>query len=108
MRLIIRETSKLNVLADATGGQALKVEGNWYVRPDAVSQDRLAVTTREYVCPYKDRCFYVDAVIGARRIERVAWIYDESKPGWEHIKGRYGFYSGVAATRLGKTAEEIF
>lgn len=107
VHLIIREASTNAILASAASHQALKSEGNWYLIPAAVNSSYLEVTQFEYVCPYKGRCLYVDAVVGGTRIPRVAWIYDNPKPDWEHIKGRYGFYAGQAAERIGKTIEEL-
>ena len=61
----------------------------------------------EYVCPYKGRCFYVDYVSGETRVPRVAWVYDDVKPGWEHIRGKYGFYAGETAAKFGKTKDTV-
>lgn len=106
-RLVIRETRSAYRLADAAPGQYQEVEGNWYVDPSAVDQKLLRVTQHEYTCPYKGRCFYVDYDDGVRRVARVAWIYDDPKPGWEHIKGKYGFYAGAVAAKLDKTKDTL-
>lgn len=105
--LLIHELSTGRQLVDAPQGQFDEIEGNWYVDPAAVSATVLTTTKHEYHCPYKGRCFYVDFDDGTRRAERVAWIYDDPKPGWEHIKGRYGFYSGSTAAKFGKTKDTI-
>ena len=75
--------------------------------PEAVDQRVLRITSHEYRCPYKGRCFYVDFDDGQKRIERVAWVYDDPQSGWEHIKGRYGFYAGATAAKFGKTKDEL-
>jgi uncharacterized protein (DUF427 family) len=67
----------------------------------------LQLTDHEYVCPYKGRCHYVDFVSGNTRVSRVAWVYDEVKPGWEHIRGKYGFYAGETAAKFGKTKDTV-
>lgn len=107
MQVTIKERSSGLVLADAKDAAVQKIEGNWYIDPGSVSQELLETTTHEYHCPYKGRCFYVDYVHDATRVERVAWIYDDPKTGWEHIKGKYGFYAGEAATKIGKTTESV-
>ena len=107
MHLIIREHTTGEVLADASREQVIKEEGNWYVSPGAVSRDHLEVTHHEYICPYKGRCLYVDALVEGRRVPRVGWVYNDPKPEWKHIAGRFGFYGGSTAKRLGKTTEEL-
>lgn len=95
MRVKIYEQRTGAVLADASGDQVAKVEGNWYVDASAVSKT-LQMSSHDYTCPYKGKCHYADFVDGATRAIDVAWVYDDPKPGWEHIKGKYGFYAGAA------------
>ena len=102
MRVRIIEKTTGALLADAADGQAQKVEGNWYVDPAAVSS-KLALTQHDYTCPYKGTCHYADYVDGMTKVPDIAWVYGEPKSGWEHIKGRYGFYAGD--TR--KTRDEV-
>ena len=106
-KLTIRESGSGRVLVEASPERYQKVEGNWYVDPAAVKSEFLVTTTHEYRCPYKGRCFYVDFHDGNNRAERVAWIYDYPKPGWEHIQGQYGFYAGETAAKFGKTEEHL-
>lgn len=94
-------------LVNAGPGQFAEIEGNWYVDPAAVDAAHLQMTDHEYVCPYKGRCFYVDFVSGSTRVPRVAWVYDEVKEGWEHIRGKYGFYAGQTAAKFGKTKDTV-
>jgi len=107
MRLQIIESSSGKKIVDAYDEQAIVAEGNWYIAPDAVAHAHLELTAHEYVCPYKGRCFYVDFVDGESRVPRIAWVYDDPKPDWVHIKGHYGFYKGETAASFGKTREEI-
>lgn len=106
-RLIIFAADFAHRIVDAVPEQYQEVEGNWYVDPAAVDRERLRLTEHEYHCPYKGRCFYVDYDDGNRRIARVAWIYDEPKPGWEHIKGPYGFYAGAVAAKFDKAKDTL-
>jgi uncharacterized protein (DUF427 family) len=105
--LIIREARSGRPFVHADPGQYDQIEGNWYVDPAAVDQRILRTTKHEYHCPYKGRCFYVDFDDGTNHTERVAWIYDDPKPGWEHVKGRYGFYAGSTAAQFGKTKDTL-
>ena len=94
-----RETGE--VLAQgAEGGQAQRFEGNWYFDPDTVATGLLKVTERTYTCPYKGTCFWVDLESAGQRAQNVAWVYDEPKKGYEHIKGKYGFYAGTRAATV--------
>lgn len=95
MRVKIIEKSTGTVLADASGDQVHKIEGNWYVDASAVSPS-LQMSSHDYTCPYKGKCYYADFVAEPRRVFDVAWVYGDPKPGWEHIKGKYGFYAGDA------------
>ena len=105
--LTIREVRSGRTFVSADPGQYQEIEGNWYVDPTAVDQSVLRTTKHDYRCPYKGRCFYVDFDDGGSRVERVAWIYDDPQPGWEHIKGRYGFYAGATAAKFGKTKDAL-
>jgi len=93
MRVRIFEQRTGALLADASGDQVVKVEGNWYVDPATVSK-QLQMSSHDYTCPYKGKCYYADFVDGATRSIDVAWVYDNPKPGWENIKGKFGFYAG--------------
>ena len=105
--LEIREARSGRPFVHAEPGAYQEIEGNWYVAPDAVDKRVLRITKHEYHCPYKGRCFYVDYDDGLIRVERVAWIYDDPKLGWDHIKGHYGFYAGATAAKFGKTKDAL-
>ena len=93
MRVKIFEKTTGALLADASGDQVQKVEGNWYIDREAVSK-KLEMSSHDYTCPYKGKCYYADYVDSPLRKIDVAWVYSSPKPGWEHIKGKYGFYDG--------------
>ncbi len=106
-RLTIRDRESNALLASAGPGEFQQIEGNWYLEPSAVERAVLRVTDQEYHCPYKGRCLYIDFVTPERRVQRVAWTYDDVKPGWEHIKGKYAFYAGAVAEKIGKTKDSL-
>jgi len=107
LRLQITESVSGELLVDARFETFSEIEGNWYVDPAAVKTEHLTITEHEYRCPYKGRCFYVDFDDGHRRVARVAWVYDDVKADWEHIRGKYGFYAGATARKFGKTRELV-
>lgn len=102
MRVKIVEKSTGQIIADASGDQVQKVEGNWYIDAAAVSKN-LQMSSHDYTCPYKGKCYYADYYDEPRRVIDIAWVYGDPKPGWEHIKGKYGFYAGDAK----KTRDEV-
>jgi uncharacterized protein (DUF427 family) len=93
MRVRIIEKRTGAVLAEATGDHVAKVEGNWYFDASTVSK-KLQLSSHDYTCPYKGKCYYADYYDEPTRVIDVAWVYGDPKPGWEHIKGKYGFYAG--------------
>ncbi len=98
MKRTIRDTETEATLASADAGDVVEFEGNLYFEPGAIDADLLVVTDDLYRCAYKGTCNWVDVRDGASHI---AWVYPDPKPGYEQIKGRFGFYAG----RRGPTEE---
>jgi uncharacterized protein (DUF427 family) len=96
MSVIIRERESGVALAQAeTGPAVMSYEGNWYFDATAVNAGVLQLTERTYTCPFKGTCNWVDFVApDGRTVRDVAWCYPSTKPGYEVIAGRYGFYAG--------------
>lgn len=97
MAITIKERVSGTVLAEGEPGSgAINYEGNLYFDPAAVDLKALRVTSRTYTCPMKGTCHWVDFVApDGRTVPDVAWVYAETRPGHEAIRGRYGFYSGT-------------
>jgi uncharacterized protein (DUF427 family) len=100
---IIRDTT----LAQAElGSGALEFEGYYYFDRDKVNMENLVVTDRIYNCPYKGDAYWIDLKDRNDRVRpSVAWIYENPKPGYGHIKDKIGFYPGnrvAAGTRATK------
>ena len=95
--IAIRERDSGAVLAQGEpGATVIEYEGNLYFDPAAVDPKALRITDRTYTCPVKGTCNWVDFVApDGRTVPDVAWIYPQTKPGHESIRGRYGFYSGT-------------
>jgi uncharacterized protein (DUF427 family) len=95
--IAIRERESGAVLAEGEpGAGVIEYEGNLYFDPAAVDAEALRVTGRTYTCPYKGTCNWVDFVApDGRTVPDVAWLYPETRPGHEAIRGRFGFYAGT-------------
>lgn len=102
MNFVIRARPSGELLASGIENESVIVaEGNWYFDVDAVQMDYLRVTERTYTCPYKGTCYWIDLNSPEVHAQNVAWVYQNPKPGWEHIKDRIGFY---ARDTVGTTA----
>lgn len=99
MSLTIREKQSGAVLASAPEGSELVVpyEGNLYFDVSAVDDKALAVSDRTYTCPVKGVCHWIDfkGSGDAPAVRDVGWVYQDTKPGHEAIRGKYGFYAGT-------------
>ena len=64
-----------------------------YIPPDDV-QSKLLVPSRARStwCEFKGAARYIDAVIGDRRYEAVAWTYPQPSAGYERLKDHLAFY----------------
>jgi uncharacterized protein (DUF427 family) len=58
---------------------------------------------RATLCEFKGFARYLDAVVGARRIDAVAWFYPEPAAGYEALLDHVAFFPGrVDAAWLGE------
>ena len=94
MTIKARSTSEVLATAQEQIGVE-RFEGNWYFDPENVNKALLRVTDRTYTCAYKGICYWVDLESKGQQARNVAWVYEEPKKGYEHIKGKYGFYAGT-------------
>ena len=103
--LMILERASGEVVAEGIENETVQVcEGNWYFDPRAVNMEYLRVTERTYHCPYKGTCYWIDLQSPTIYAQNVAWIYDNPKSGWEHIKDQIGMYSHDTAGTVAMTA----
>lgn len=106
MKLIINEKMTGTQIAAGEEDQTARVfEGNWYFDPNAVDASHLKVTERTYTCPYKGTCFWIDLESPEGRAQNVAWVYNNPKPGYEHIKDQIGFYARDTAGTTARRSE---
>jgi uncharacterized protein (DUF427 family) len=45
-------------------------------------------------CEWKGQATYWDVVVDGRRLDGVAWSYEQPTPGYEHLRGAVAFYPG--------------
>ncbi|MFN2433263.1 MAG: DUF427 domain-containing protein [Gemmatimonadota bacterium] len=100
VRIVSSSGVELAAASESDAG-VLELGGNWYFEPSRVNADSLEVTSSTYACPNKGTCRWVDYVGEEGRIPQVAWICVDPLPGYEAIRGRYGFYP---TTRAGTMA----
>jgi uncharacterized protein (DUF427 family) len=85
------------IVADTTHGlRVLETAGApvYYIPREDVRLDRLVVSPHGTFCEWKGRAGYFSYAHGGRRIENVAWTYEDPSPGYEAIAGHLAFYAG--------------
>ncbi len=66
-----------------------------YVPREDVRMDLLSEAKGHHtLCEWKGVASYLDAELGGRRAERVAWYYPEPRRGFEQLDGHVAFYAG--------------
>jgi uncharacterized protein (DUF427 family) len=102
MRYTIKERAGGTLIASGTHESIHELEGSWYFPPEAVNTSLLRITKRTYNCPYKGVCYWVDLESPRGRAQNIAWVYMHPKPGYDMIRGMFGFYDHDTA---GTTAQ---
>ena len=92
-RKCIRLNGNEEILVSANSNQVISLEGNYYFHPDCIDKTRFETSDRTYSCPEKGVCLWVDMKTGNHYQNDVAWVYPQTKKGYEQISGWYGFYS---------------
>lgn len=85
------------VLAETPRGlRVLETAGApvYYIPPADVDLGRLVPVERHSSCEWKGVARYYAYASGDRRIEDVAWCYEQPSPGYEAIAGHLAFYAG--------------
>lgn len=91
--ITIRDAENGTILAQGQlETDVIVLEGSYYFDRANVNFGQLKLTGRTYTCPYKGVSLWVDLDTPTAHLENVAWVYDHVNPGFEHIKGRVGFY----------------
>lgn len=71
----MRATIQGRVLAEASDDEIVMIEGNVYFPPGTVAHELLSESETPYVCPWKGRSQYFNAVIDGKVVEDVGWSY---------------------------------
>jgi uncharacterized protein (DUF427 family) len=83
------------VLADTIRGyRVLETAGApvYYVPPEDVDRTLLRPSSHRSTCEWKGQASY-RSYVGSRRIDDIAWSYDDPNPGYEAIRGFLAFYA---------------
>ncbi len=87
--------SRDDLLIDTTAASLLwetMLPVRWYVPPEAVLA-QVAPSGTVTWCAYKGRATYRTLVVGERRIEDVAWVYEQPLPDGEAVRGLLGLFT---------------
>ncbi|GAB3348698.1 DUF427 domain-containing protein [Modestobacter lapidis] len=76
----MRATIDGTVIAEATEDQLIRIEGNWYFPPAAVTPGALGESPTAYTCPWKGAAQYFDVVTPNGTTRDGAWSYPQLKP----------------------------
>lgn len=66
----------------------------YYIPRSDVMTECLVPVAGESWCEWKGAASWYDVVVGARRVERGAWSYEQPSAGFEPIRGHVAFYAG--------------
>lgn len=80
------------ILARAPVEEIIHLEGNHYFILEACESELMEISTRTYICPQKGICNWIDMKSDTGYLNNIAWVYPQTKPKFENIAGRYGFY----------------
>jgi uncharacterized protein (DUF427 family) len=97
----MRATIDGTVIAEANEDELIKIEGNWYFPPSAVTAGALTESPTPYTCPWKGDARYFDVVTPNGSSRDGAWSYPELKPSAVERVGRD--FAGYVAFSPGVT-----
>jgi len=66
----------------------------YYLPPGDLQMDYLFPTTGSSFCEWKGTASYYSLQVGDRRLERIAWYYQDPSPTFAQIKDYVAFYAG--------------
>jgi uncharacterized protein (DUF427 family) len=100
----MRATLDGTVLAEAPQDHLIKIEGNWYFPPSAVTAGALTESPTAYTCPWKGAAQYFDVVTPSGTRKDGAWSYPVLKPSAVERVGRD--FAGYVAFSPGVTVDD--
>jgi uncharacterized protein (DUF427 family) len=99
----MRATVDGTVIAEAPDEELVRIEGNWYFPPSAVTPGALSESATAYTCPWKGAAQYWDVVTPTGTRTDGAWSYPDLKPSAVERVGRD--FAGYVAFSPGVTVE---
>jgi uncharacterized protein (DUF427 family) len=76
----MRATVDGTVIAEAPESELVRIEGNWYFPPSAITPGTLSESPTAYFCPWKGDAQYWDVVTPQGTAADGAWSYPDLKP----------------------------
>ena len=83
------------VVAEATEGDLVRIEGNWYFPPQSITESMFEKSDTKYHCPWKGDCQYFNVRDADFIIADGAWSYPDPIPSSFDRVGQD--YSGYVA-----------
>jgi uncharacterized protein (DUF427 family) len=83
------------VIAEASEGETVALEGNIYFPEAAVKRAYLRPSDKHTICAWKGVASYYDVEVEGKTNAAAAWYYPEPKSAAENIRGRIAFWKGV-------------
>jgi uncharacterized protein (DUF427 family) len=97
----VRASIDGTVIAEAAEDELIRIEGNWYFPPSAVTPGALAESPTPYTCPWKGACQYYDVITPGGTTSDGAWAYPRLYPSAVERVGRD--FAGYVAFSPGVT-----
>lgn len=79
----------------AQSDNTVVVEGNHYFPRDSIVESLYKPSDHTTFCPWKGTASYFDVVVDGQTNANAAWVYPETKPEADHIRGYVAFWKGV-------------
>lgn len=91
------------IIAEAPQEDLIRIEGNWYFPPGALSKQYYSDSDHHTTCHWKGEAGYYDVTVNGKTNEFGAWYYPEPKEGSiETVKKDYtnyvAFWNGITVT----------
>ena len=99
----MRATVEGTVIAEAPEQELVRIEGNWYFPPSAITPGALTESPTAYTCPWKGAAQYFDVVTSEGTTKDGAWSYPQLKPSAVERVGRD--FAGYVAFSPGVTVD---
>jgi uncharacterized protein (DUF427 family) len=81
------------VVADAPESELVKIEGNWYFPPSALTEGAFSDSPTPYTCPWKGVAQYHDVTTPSGAHHDAAWSYPDPYPSsFERVGQDYSGY----------------